>query len=127
MGLKIIFGCFQSLHFMFLSVVDIFVIHGADKSPSEKSNDGSDASDPARDFLSWMIVNTKAKAMELIDKIMKLVNVIFHIEQGEKTADRKAGPFEEKLRASFLLSVVVMLIVVVTRSSKRHDNSNLST
>ncbi|XP_027161899.1 uncharacterized protein LOC113762586 [Coffea eugenioides] len=91
-----------------------------DKNPAEKTDDGSDASDPARDFLSWVIVNTKATVMELVDKITKLVNELFRTEGGggDRTADRKADPFDEKLRASFLLSVVVMLIVVVARSSK---------
>ncbi|KAL3521407.1 hypothetical protein ACH5RR_019556 [Cinchona calisaya] len=93
--------------------------YNQDKSPLEKSDDDSDASDPARDFLKWIIVSTKAKVMELINKITKLVNEFFQIEEGERTADRiTADPFEKNLRASFLLSVMVMLIVVVTRSSK---------
>lgn len=94
------------------------LIHGADKCPSEKSDEGSDTSDTATNFLSWIIVNTKAKVMELLDKITKLVNEFFHIREGDKTADKKADSFEEKLRVSFLLSVVVMLIVVVGRASK---------
>lgn len=98
--------------------INVVLIHEADKNPAEKLDDGSDASDPARDFLSWVIVNTKARVMELIDKITKLVNELFHTEEGDKTADKNADPFAEKLRASFLLSVVVMLIVVVARSSK---------
>lgn len=51
------------------------------------------------------------KMMELLDKITKLVNELFH--PGEREKDMEA--FYDLLRSSFLLSIMVLIVVVVTR------------
>ena len=66
-----------------------------------------------------MFDNTRAKVMEVFEKISKLVNELLSPpDEGKGTAGSK-DPFEEKLRTSFLLSVVVLLVVVVTRASSQ--------
>ncbi|KAI3458317.1 hypothetical protein Pfo_014980 [Paulownia fortunei] len=73
-------------------------------SKGDSIDEGSDDSNPVKDILSWVFVNAKAKIMQLIDKIMKLVN-----------EEKKGGivdPLEEKLKTSLFLSIVVLLIVV---------------
>ncbi|CAI9092024.1 OLC1v1027159C1 [Oldenlandia corymbosa var. corymbosa] len=88
-----------------------------DMSRSEKSDDGdNDTSNVAKSFMEWIVINTKAKVKEFIEKITKIVNELLHTEEDEKTANKTPDPFEDKLRASFFLSVVVMLIVVVART-----------
>ncbi|KAF5959827.1 hypothetical protein HYC85_001036 [Camellia sinensis] len=81
------------------------------------SDGGSKA---ATNILSWIFDNTKAKVMELIDKVMKLVNELFQPPEDEKKATGGAATdsFQEKLRTSFMLSIVVLLIVVVSRAHR---------
>lgn len=85
---------------------------------SSVSDEGSDDSKAAMDVLSWIFINTKAKIMDLIDKITKMVDELFLPPKSEKKIGKAADSFEEKLRTSFLLSIVVFLVVVVTRASK---------
>lgn len=68
-------------------------------------------------IVKWIFDSTKAKATELIQTIMKLVNHLFQPSETEKTGEA-IDLFEEKLRSSFLLTVVVMLIVVVSRAHR---------
>lgn len=53
--------------------------------------------------------------MEIIEKISKLVNELFQTVESEKDGGEFES-FDEKLRSSFMLSVMVLLVVVVTRS-----------
>lgn len=57
----------------------------------------------------------KAKIMQLIDKITKLVNEVFQAHNEVKKGD-VTDPLEEKLKTSLLLSIVVLIIVVITRA-----------
>lgn len=84
------------------------------QSPDESSKGSSEATS----VLSWIFDNTKAKVMEVFEKITKLVNELFPSTENEKTTAGASDPFQEKLKTSFLLSVVVLLIVVVTRAHK---------
>ncbi|XP_058085908.1 uncharacterized protein LOC131233279 isoform X2 [Magnolia sinica] len=66
------------------------------------------------DFLRWIVDNAKAKVMELMEKIMTLVNDLFRSQEKEKAMDI----FDEAVRSSFMLSIMVLLVVVVTRVQK---------
>ncbi|PIN05852.1 hypothetical protein CDL12_21604 [Handroanthus impetiginosus] len=87
----------------------------ADNLLEESSGEGSDDSNPVKDILSWIVGNAKAKIMQLIDNITKLMNEVFQPPKEEKK-DNTTNPFEEKLKTSLLLSVVVLMIVVITRA-----------
>ncbi|KAL5812634.1 hypothetical protein ACOSQ3_027584 [Xanthoceras sorbifolium] len=95
----------------------------AESNGSESSDETCDDSNPAMDIVKWIFNNTKAKVMEVIEKISNIVNDLFKPPGDEKATNGAAtagatDPFEEKLRTSFLLSIVVLLVVVVTRASK---------
>ncbi|XVF54944.1 hypothetical protein PTKIN_Ptkin05aG0221600 [Pterospermum kingtungense] len=86
-------------------------------SSDESSDSNSDDSSKETDIVRWIFENTKAKVMDIFEKITKLANDLFKLPPDNET--KTAGTpdlFEERLRTSFLLSVVVLLIVVVTRA-----------
>ncbi|KAL0400948.1 UNVERIFIED_CONTAM: hypothetical protein Slati_4124700 [Sesamum latifolium] len=85
---------------------------GEDDDNREKELDGSN---PVKDVLSWVFVNAKANIIQLIDKITKIFNEVFHPSNEEKKGNI-VDPFEEKLKSSLFLSIIVLLIVVVTRA-----------
>ncbi|TXG70635.1 hypothetical protein EZV62_005570 [Acer yangbiense] len=92
-------------------------------SEIESSDETCDNSNPAMDIVKWIFNNTKAKVVEVIEKITNIVNELFKPPGDEKATNGAAtagatDPFEEKLRTSFLLSIVVLLVVFVTRASK---------
>ncbi|KAI8029170.1 hypothetical protein LOK49_LG01G01274 [Camellia lanceoleosa] len=93
----------------------------ADNNVLENLDDCSDGcSKAATNILSWIFDNTKAKVMELIDKVMKLVNELFQPPEDEKktTGGAATDAFQEKLQTAFMLSIVVLLIVVVSRAHR---------
>ncbi|GLT83983.1 hypothetical protein SLE2022_022430 [Rubroshorea leprosula] len=81
-----------------------------------------DSDDPNRavNIVKSIFDNTKAKVMEVMEKITKIVNELFrpHPPEHEKAVAGTTDSFDNKLRTSFLLSVVVLLIVVVSRAHK---------
>ncbi|KAF2315825.1 hypothetical protein GH714_040367 [Hevea brasiliensis] len=85
---------------------------------TESSDETGDDSNPALNAVKWIFENTKAKFTEAIEKITKLMNELFKAPNNEKKTTEAADPFEEKLRTSFLLSVVVLLVVFVTRAHR---------
>ncbi|GAV89031.1 hypothetical protein CFOL_v3_32452 [Cephalotus follicularis] len=92
----------------------------ADSNNPESSDETqtSNDSNPAMNFIMWIFNNTKVKFMELIEKITTIATEMFKPHEEKKTGGAIAtatDSFEEKLRTSFLLSVVVLLVVVVTR------------
>ncbi|KAF3956973.1 hypothetical protein CMV_017961 [Castanea mollissima] len=84
----------------------------------QSPDESSEGSNEATSVLSWIFYSTKAKVMEVFEKITKLVNELFPSTENEKTSAGATDPFQEKLKTSFLLSVVVLLIVAVTRAHK---------
>ncbi|XP_002510978.2 uncharacterized protein LOC8289625 [Ricinus communis] len=84
----------------------------------EGSDETSHDSNPATNAVKWIFQNTKAKFMEVLDKITMLMNELFKAPDVENNATGTVDPFEERLRTSFLLSVVVLLVVVVTRAHR---------
>jgi hypothetical protein len=89
-----------------------------DPPTSESLAETGEESNPALNFVKWIFDNTRARAMEIFETITKLVNEFFKPPAGEKTSAGTKDPFEDKLRSSFLLSIMVLLIVVVTRVQK---------
>ncbi|KAK9059668.1 hypothetical protein SSX86_020372 [Deinandra increscens subsp. villosa] len=93
-----------------------------DKSIFDGSEGGVHDSNPVTQVLRWIFVNTKDRVVEIVEKITKVVNELVRpMNKDEKAkTDGNVGldSFEEKLRSSFFLSVVVLLIVVVSRSGK---------
>ncbi|XP_004514514.1 uncharacterized protein [Cicer arietinum] len=66
--------------------------------------------------LIWLVNTARAKFMEVIEKITKIVINFFQDSFNKTAADTEdSKPFNEKLRVSFMLSIMVLLIVVVSR------------
>lgn len=89
--------------------------NGLQAGSSEEGLDKSD-SDGTVDIISWIFVNTKEKVLEIVEKIIEFVNEWFQPPEKEKASEGNTDPFEETLRTSFFLSVVVLLVVVVARA-----------
>ncbi|KAE8693998.1 Ribosomal protein L23/L15e family protein [Hibiscus syriacus] len=94
--------------------------YAAPEDSSSMSFDGSsdenfDKSSETTSTVKWIFDNTKAKMLELFDKITKLVNELFQVPPDDWTT-KTADLFDERLRISIVLSVIVLLIVVVTRA-----------
>ncbi|XWS51583.1 hypothetical protein CRYUN_Cryun12cG0189200 [Craigia yunnanensis] len=86
-------------------------------SSDESSDENSDVPNKTMNIVKWIFDNTKAKVMDIFEKITKLMNDLFKLPlDNETTTAGTPDPFEERLRTSFLLSVVVLLVVVVTRA-----------
>ncbi|KAI5601780.1 hypothetical protein POPTR_001G126300v4 [Populus trichocarpa] len=89
-----------------------------DPLTSESSDETGEETNPALNFVKWIFDNTRARVVEVIETVTKLVNELFKPPADEKTSAGDKDPFEDKLRRSFLLSIMVLLIVVVTRVQK---------
>ncbi|XP_019192072.1 PREDICTED: uncharacterized protein LOC109186517 isoform X2 [Ipomoea nil] len=71
------------------------------------------------DIWSWIFSNAKAKMMEMIDKVMTFINDLFQPSEREKKASEgNTAPLDQHFRTSFFLSILVLLIVVVSRAHK---------
>ncbi|KAL4354108.1 hypothetical protein GQ457_06G036190 [Hibiscus cannabinus] len=86
----------------------------AEDSSSVSSDESFDESSEATNIVKWILDNTKEKIMGLLDKITKLVNELFKQPPDDET--KAADPFDERLRISMVLSVLVLLVVVVNRA-----------
>lgn len=64
----------------------------------------------------WIADFTKSKILELVEKFLLLINEILQPNQKEKPTSDLTDLMEDKVRSSFLLSVLIILIVVTTRS-----------
>ncbi|KAK4403482.1 hypothetical protein Sango_0716800 [Sesamum angolense] len=87
----------------------------ADNLLGESQGKGRDDSNPVKDILSWVLICAKAKIIQLIDTITKLVHEAFQPPTGEKKGEN-TDSLEGKLKTSLFLSIVVLLIVVITRA-----------
>lgn len=68
-------------------------------------------------ILSWTLDVIKRKILELIESFQLLVNDLFESHKMENDAV-DASKMDEKVRSSFLLSIVILLIVIVARSQR---------
>ncbi|PIN08488.1 hypothetical protein CDL12_18936 [Handroanthus impetiginosus] len=81
----------------------------------EKLLSYGEESDITTILLKWIMAFTKSKILELIEKFVLLVNEIFQPAPKEKPTSELNDLLEDKVRSSFLLSVIILLIVVFTR------------
>ncbi|KAF8412968.1 hypothetical protein HHK36_000940 [Tetracentron sinense] len=97
---------------------------GGRNPPNTTENNSLRSSDENYDvvttILRWILDITRANIMEFIEKITKLVNeVLRHPHpEGENCIPAATDLLEEKMRSSFLLSILVFIIVVLTRFHK---------
>lgn len=102
-----------------------------DDDNSSILNGISEDSKAATSVLKWFFDGTKAKAMELVEKVINLMNGLFQAPYSkceEATGEATPDLFMKKLTSSFTISIVVLLIVVLTRTHRtwlilirRHD------
>lgn len=72
--------------------------------------------DLATTLQRWILDVTKAMVMELIEKLVSLVDELFKLPGRIQPTRGNNEQMEEKVRSSFLLSVVILLIVIVARA-----------
>ncbi|KAH0979122.1 hypothetical protein GBA52_006299 [Prunus armeniaca] len=92
--------------------------YAAEDNSSQSPDEDADDKNEATNIVKWIFQNTMAKVMEVIEKITKVLGDLIQPPGSEKVNAGASNRFEEKLRTSFMLSVVVLLVVVVTRSHK---------
>ncbi|KAL5798894.1 hypothetical protein ACOSQ2_003714 [Xanthoceras sorbifolium] len=89
--------------------------------PGEKGKYQSSEEEPnlAADLLKWILDTTKAKIMELIAKFQVLMNeVLQSLDRDKESTEETRVKLEDKVRSSLLLSVVILLIVIVSRAHR---------
>ncbi|KAH9622711.1 hypothetical protein KSS87_011410 [Heliosperma pusillum] len=79
-------------------------------------DNNSDALKENSNVLKWIMDHVKGKLMEVVGNITQLIGGIFNPPNPDEAEESLA--FSEKLKSSFLLTILVLLIVVVTRGSK---------
>lgn len=92
----------------------------------ESSDDTPGKNNAAVDFIKWVFDNTMVKANEVFKKITNLVIQLLNTHNGDDGGVNKKGKdakfnnwLEEKLKTSVLLSIVVMLVVMVSRACNK--------
>ncbi|KAL1565206.1 hypothetical protein AAHA92_07452 [Salvia divinorum] len=83
-------------------------IHRVGSLVSESSDGPS--GDEDRDVISWVVKFAKAKIMQVMDLITKLVGNVF---KGDKKGD---DGLNEKVKSSLLLSIMVLAVVILARA-----------
>ncbi|KAM3323021.1 hypothetical protein P3S67_004172 [Capsicum chacoense] len=90
----------------------------AAKEKESKSSTGE--SDMGSLIVKWIMGITTSRIAELIQSLRSLlsemINEIFEPGNKEKPTSELSDLLEEKIRSSFLLAVVLLLIVIVTRA-----------
>ncbi|KAL9237133.1 hypothetical protein vseg_011719 [Gypsophila vaccaria] len=76
----------------------------------------SDPSNENSNILKWIMEHMKGKLLEVVGNITQFVGGLLKPPNPDKSEESLA--FSEKLKTSFLLTIVVLLVVVVTRGSK---------
>ncbi|KAG6425434.1 hypothetical protein SASPL_115869 [Salvia splendens] len=74
-----------------------------------ESSDGP-SGDEDGNMISWVVKFAKAKIMQVMDLITKLVGNVF---QGDKKGD---NGLDEKVKSSLLLSILVLAVVILARA-----------
>lgn len=122
--IKLMSNCTNILTSFIIVVIYLQFVHRVGASadvaalPDETSEDMSKETNPVVDVVMQMFGHTKAKFTDMIDKITKLVNHLFNLQPSSSctsAADTVGDLFEAKLRAAFMLTVVVLLTVVMSR------------
>lgn len=83
----------------------------------EESQSSTGESDIGSLIVKWIMGITTSRIAELLQSFGSLLSEIIHdIFEPDSKEKSTSDPLEEKIRSSFLLSVVLLLIVVVTRT-----------
>ncbi|XP_073291308.1 3-hydroxyisobutyryl-CoA hydrolase-like protein 1, mitochondrial [Primulina huaijiensis] len=67
-------------------------------------------------IMRWILNFTRSRVLELAESFGLLVNEMIQSSPKDKPASELENLLEEKVRSSLLLSIIIMLIVVITRS-----------
>lgn len=87
-----------------------------DESKLRELSKDSDKPPPHQEnHFMWVIENTKMKVMECIEKITELLNQYFGFVDEKDLFKKDEDPLERILRASLMLSVAVLLMILVKR------------
>ncbi|XP_030463434.2 protein argonaute 14-like [Syzygium oleosum] len=86
-----------------------------EESPKESLEGSPDNSNPIFNAVRWLFDSTRVKLMGMMESMANLRGKIFKLPAGNP--ERK-DLFGEKLRTSFLLSIVVLVVVVVARARR---------
>ncbi|GAB2265432.1 hypothetical protein Dimus_000488 [Dionaea muscipula] len=92
---------------------------GEGKGPDPRiSTKAHSPASTATGVLSWIFNNMKAKLMEVVANFTQLVGGLFrhHNLENKDEDDDDDDAFKEKLRASFMLTIIVLFVVVVARA-----------
>lgn len=91
----------------------------SDGHPEEIPEESPNNSNPVLNVVRWLFDSTSGKLMEMIEGMANLAGNFFKLPAGNtETKARPADLFEEKLRMSFFLSIVVLVVVVVARAHR---------
>ncbi|GKU88473.1 hypothetical protein SLEP1_g2734 [Rubroshorea leprosula] len=66
-------------------------------------------------ILNWIFDIAKAKVVELVLKLQALVSEVFRDQDSKNWTDNSREQLEDIVRSSLVLSMVILLIVVITR------------
>ncbi|RRT71178.1 hypothetical protein B296_00035814 [Ensete ventricosum] len=86
-----------------------------DEAVSSEIGNSDEHADTNTCFLGWILGNAKSKIMEFIDQILKLAHQIFHTH---KEMNEKNTAFDDVVRPSIMISIIVFMIVIITRINK---------
>lgn len=89
-------------------------------SSDSQSSDGTSSrseSNSKTNVVLRIFGSARAKFMDVIEKIMKIATDLFQHKINDET-NLFPDPFTEKLRTSFMLSIIVLLVVMVSRASR---------
>ncbi|KAJ0970631.1 hypothetical protein J5N97_018590 [Dioscorea zingiberensis] len=81
-------------------------------SVEPQNSDDHPCPDAPGGVLKWIVNNTKARIMEVFHKITELVGNLFHSHQ------KNLKGFDKELSASFMITVMALIIIVVNRIKK---------
>jgi hypothetical protein len=59
--------------------------------------------------MKWVLENTQAKIKELLEQILRVVNMLFQAE------DNNNDLYDDAVRMSFMLTVFIFIVVTIAR------------
>lgn len=80
-----------------------------------RPGNSSGEAEPGNDILQWILDFAKDRVTELVLKFQSLLNEVFRRGKREKPNEETRGQLEEEIRSSLILSLVILLIVIVSR------------
>ncbi|XP_062222552.1 uncharacterized protein LOC133921617 [Phragmites australis] len=80
-----------------------------------KENDNKGNSDGPAEVLKWILDCAQAKIVEFLENVMKIVNMLIRPHGDEKT-----DMYSDAVKASFMLTVFVFIVVAIARINSEH-------